>query len=128
MVELMRGMLPRSAVRSVLRSRLLFVAVAACGDGTLDPLPLSVTIEASRGTAPVGEPVDFVVSAQGGTLIGLEIDYADGASDRRAPGGARTAPLPFRHAYTAAGTYRVRVTVIDAVAGTKDASVEVRIQ
>jgi hypothetical protein len=127
MVERMRSAMPRSVLRVVVRS-LLLIGGAACGDRSLEPLPLSITVEASRVTAVVGETVEFVVSAQGGMLIGVEIDYADGVSDERGTSGARTARVTFRHAYTAAGTYQVRATVVDAVAGTKAASVEVHVQ
>lgn len=127
MVERMRSAMPRSVLRVVVRS-LLLIGAAACGDGSLEPLPLSITVEASRVAAAVGETVEFVVSAQGGMLIGVEIDYADGASEERGTSGARTARVTFRHAYAAAGTYEVRATVTDAVAGTRDASVEVRVQ
>jgi hypothetical protein len=121
------AMVERMRLAALLGSMLL-VGVAACGEGTLDPLPLDIRIEASRATAAPGEMVSFVVNAQGGTLVGVEIDYGDGGGEQRAASGARTARVTFNHAYAAAGTYPVRATVVDAIAGTKDASVEVRVQ
>lgn len=131
MVERMRVRVRERMRRALLRSllpSLLLVGGAACGDASLDPLPLSITVEASRPTAAIGETVEFVVNARGGTLIGVAIDYADGSTDQYGTSGARTARVTFRHAYAAAGTYEVRATVTDAVAGTRDASVEVRVQ
>jgi hypothetical protein len=114
--------------RLLLRSLLLVLGLAACGDASLDPLPLDVSVEASRATAAPGATINFVVNAQGGSLVGIEIVYDDGGDDRYPTGGARTARVTFYHAYAASGVYRVRATVTDALAGTKDASVEVRIE
>jgi plastocyanin len=110
------------------RRALLIVALAACGDDSLAPLPLDIRIQASRATAAVGETVSFVVNAQGGTLVGVEMNYGDGDTDLHPTSGARTARITFDHAYSAAGTYQVRATVTDAVAGMKDATVEVQVQ
>lgn len=117
--------------RTLLRMELLVGLVlyaAACGDASLDPLPLSITIEASRATAAPGDAVNFVVIAQGGTLLGVEIDYGDSSTDQYGAGGARTARVTFSHAFSVAGVYQVRATVTDAVAGQRDAGVEIRIQ
>jgi hypothetical protein len=113
--------------RTLLRS-LLLAGLLACGDAALEPLPLDVTVEASRATAAPGQSIEFVVNAQGGDLLGLHMDYGDGSAEQFGTGGARTARVTFRHAYSAVGVYQVRATVTDAVAGTKAASVEVRVQ
>jgi hypothetical protein len=86
MLECMRPTRFTSLLRSVLVGGLV-----ACGDGSLDPLPLSITLEASRTTAAPGQPIDFVVTAQGGTLLGITIDYGDDTADQRGTSGARTA-------------------------------------
>lgn len=114
--------------RAACMSLLLLVGVAACGDGSLEPLPLDITLEASRTAAAPGQTIAFVANAQGGSLVGVEIDYGDGETGQRAASGARTARVTFDHAYASAGVYEVRATVTDAVAGTKDAAVEVRIR
>jgi hypothetical protein len=113
--------------RTLVRSFLL-LALAACGDGTLDPLPLLISVHASPTTAAPGDAVTFVVTAQGGNLLGVEIDYGDTNTDLRGAGGARTARVTFTHAYSATGTYQVRARVTDAIGGDKDATVEVRVQ
>lgn len=115
-------------MRRGLRGSVLLVALAACGDGGLDPLPLDITVEVSRTTATPGQAIAFVVNAQGGSLVGIAIDYRDGNTDQRATSGARTARVTFQHSYAAAGVYQVRATVTDGVAGTKDAAVEIRVQ
>ena len=106
----------------------LALAMGACKSRTLEPLPLDVTIQASKTTPAPGETVAFVVQAQGGQLFGVEISYGDAATDLFETGGARTARITFQHAYAAAGTYRARATVTDVVAGEKSTEVEIRVQ
>ncbi len=111
--------------------RLLWLAfgiLGACSAETLAPLPLGIGIVASRTTAAPGESLSFEVTAQGGQLIGVTTAYGDGTEDQIATSGARTARLTFRHAFYAPGTYQVRATVTDALAGPKEASVEVRVE
>jgi plastocyanin len=115
-------------MRRTLLTSLLFVGLVACGDVTLDPLPLQISIQASRVTAAPGDPVSFVVTAQGGELVAVQIDYGDNTGDQRGAGGARTARVTFSHAFSSAGVYPVRATVIDGLAGSRDAEVEIRIQ
>jgi len=56
------------------------------------------------------------------------MDYADtSAGDQYGTSGARTAQVTFHHAFGAAGTYVVTVTVTDGLAGEKKASVTVRV-
>ena len=105
-----------------------FSLLAACSTETLAPLPLTLGIVASRTTAAPGDSISFEVIAQGGRLIGITTAYGDGTEDRFATGGARTARVTFRHAFLAAGTYEVRATVTDAVAGQKQASMEIRVE
>ncbi len=106
---------------------LLVLGFVTCGGSTLEPKPLDVRIEASRTTAAPGDTIIFVVNAQGGNLFGLEINYGDNSSEQFGASGARTARVTFRHAYMLRGTYMVRVVVTDAVAGQKEATVEVRV-
>jgi plastocyanin len=111
-----------------LRRAAFLIGVAACETATLDPLPLSVEIEASRTTAAPGDTITFVVSAQGGSLAGVAIAFGDNSTAQFATGGARTAEVAFRHAYTAVGVYAASATVTDALAGDKTASVEIRVE
>jgi hypothetical protein len=115
-------------MRRRLLACLLPIAFTACGDGGFQPRPLEVAIEASRTAAPTGEVVGFAVNAQGGQLLGVTIDYDDGVVEQSLLHSSRTARAIFGHAFTAAGTYQVRATVLDAVAGSKEATIEVRIQ
>jgi len=113
------------------RLLLLFLAIAgaACAQDTLDPLPFQVTVEASRTTAAPGDTVNFLVTTQGGSLIGVVMDYGDAATDLYGTSGARTAKVSFRHAFTTRGTFTVRATVTDAQpVGEKAATIDVRIQ
>lgn len=104
-----------------------FAALGACSGETLAPLPLHIGIEASRNTAAPGDSVSFRVTAQGGQLVGIVTTYGDGTEDQLGTGGARTARVTFHHVFTSPGTYEVRATVTDALAGPKDASVSVRV-
>ena len=106
----------------------MLVELAACGDVTLDPLPLDISVQTSRTTAVPGDTIIFLVSAQGGSLVGIAMAYGDSATEHFATGGARVADVTFRHAYSAAGVYEASATVTDAVAGEKSASTEVRVQ
>jgi hypothetical protein len=103
----------------------MVVGLAACRDSDLAPLPFGVAMKASRLAAAPGDTVRFVVTAQGGTLLGLEADYGDGTAEAHATGGARTARVTFRHAYRLKGAYTVGVTATDATAGQRRASIEV---
>jgi hypothetical protein len=106
----------------------LLSGLVACGDASLDPLPLQISIQAGRVTAAPHDPISFVVTAQGGNLLGVAIDYGDNTTEQYGAGGARTARVTFSHVYSAAGTYEVRARVTDAIAGDKDATVEIRVQ
>ncbi|HJU75777.1 MAG TPA: hypothetical protein VJ717_18680 [Gemmatimonadaceae bacterium] len=106
---------------------LLLAGLIACEGSTLEPMPLEVSVEASRATAAPGDTVIFVVNAQGGNLLGIEINYGDDVTEPFATAGARTARVTFRHAYSARATYLVRATVFDAAAGQKEATAEVRV-
>jgi hypothetical protein len=101
--------------------------LGACSGETLAPLPLNIGIEASRITAAPGDSISFQVAAQGGQLVGIATSYGDGTEDQIVTSGARTARVTFRHAFLAPGTYHVRATVTDALAGLKDASVSIRV-
>jgi len=114
-------------IRSFRRAAFL-MGVAACEAATLDPLPLTIGIEASRTTAAPGDTITFVVSAQGGSLVGVAMAFGDDSTAQFATGGARTAEVTFRHAYSSVGVYEARATVTDALAGDKSASVEVRVE
>jgi hypothetical protein len=115
-------------MRRTLVAFILLIGVMACGDGSLDPLPLEVTVQASRTTATPGDAIGFVVTAQGGTLLSVAIDYGDSTTEAYNAAGARTATVTFSHAYEAVGTYQVVARVADAIAGERDATVEIRVQ
>ena len=105
-----------------------FGILGACSAESLAPLPLAIGIEASRTTAAPGESIRFEVTAQGGQLLGIVAAWGDGTADQLATSGARTARVTFNHAFSTPGTYQVRATVTDALAGDKEASVEIRVQ
>jgi hypothetical protein len=115
-------------MRRMVLALVLLVGLVACGDGSLDPLPLEITVQASRATAAPGDAIAFVVTAQGGSLVGVAIDYGDSNTDLYGVGGARTARVTFDHAYEAVGTYHVLARVADAIAGEREATVEIRVQ
>jgi hypothetical protein len=100
---------------------------AACAESTLDPLPLDITITASRTTAAPGDTVVFVATVQGGSLLGLNVDYGDGAVDSYGTAGARTGKVSFHHAYASPGTFTTKISVTDGVAGVKEASIQIRV-
>jgi hypothetical protein len=102
------------------------IMVAACAE-TLEPLPLNVTVVPNKSITTRGDSITFLVTAQGGSLVGVQIDYADATGDQFATSGARTASITFHHAYATAGTYAVTVTVTDGSAGEKKATTEIHV-
>src|SRR5215213_5319702 len=114
-------------MRRAFLSILLIAGVAACSDSSVEPLPLQITIAPSRTTAAPGDTIAFVVSAQGGTLLGFDMDYGDATVEQYGTAGARTAKVTFRHAYNTRGTYQVKAMITDGFAGEKSAAVEIRV-
>jgi len=110
-------------MRRTLFAFVLVVAWACWKD--LEPLPFEVGLEASRVTATPGDTVSFLVTAQGGNLLGVNIDFADGSNDQFGTAGARSARITFKHAYLTKGTFQIQATVTDALAGPKNATVQV---
>lgn len=109
--------------------RILLTALAvlaiACRQTTAPPAPLVVTLEANTAVAQPGDTVTFTVNATANNLFGVVIDFGDSTGDQYSTGGASTARVTFKHAYTLSGTYVVRATVSDAIAGDKEASVTI---
>lgn len=105
----------------------IVASAGACAPSALEPLPLEISIAPSRTTAAPGDTILFVATVQGGNLLGLEATYGDSTSDTYGTAGARTGKVTFRHAYRARGTFTTTITVNDAVAGQKNASVEIRV-
>lgn len=119
----------RAAILETMK-RLLLLAVTLTAIScmkSLEPLPLDVTIETSKPVTVVGDSVEFVVKAQGGSLVGVTIDFGDAATDIFETQGARTASVHFKHPYGTAGSYTVQAAALDAVAGQKSATVQVTI-
>lgn len=111
--------------------RVLVVGAAlitsACGPATLESLPLLISVEAAPPSAAVGDTVYFVATVQGNSLLGLNAEFGDGASDSYGTSGARSGRVTFRHPFLARGTYTVKITVTDGNAAQKAASVDVQI-
>jgi len=100
---------------------------SACGPATLENLPLQISVEAAPATAAVGDTVYFIATVQGNSLLGLNVDFGDGAADSYGTAGARTGRVTFRHPFVSRGTYTVKITVTDGDAAQKAASVDVQI-
>ena len=102
-------------------------AALGCTESTLAPLPLDITVTASRTTAAPGDTILFVATIQGGSLLGLDADYGDSSVDQYGTAGARTGKVTFRHAYAARGTFTTKITLTDATLGQKTASIDVHV-
>src|SRR5262245_47252682 len=113
-------------MRRALLAFITIIASAACTD-TLDPLPLAVAVAPNKSITTRGDTITFLVTGQGGNLVGFQIDYADSSGDQFSTSGARTASITFHHAYATAGTFAVTVTLTDAVAGVKRATTEIHV-
>src|SRR5215208_4088 len=118
---------PLGIARAALVAAIVSIVALGCRESTLAPLPLEITIAASRTTAAPGDTILFVATVQGGSLLGLEADYGDSTGDTFGTGGARTGKVTFRHAYSTRGTFTTTITLTDATLGQKNASVEIRV-
>ena len=96
------------------------VLTVGCRQTTQPPIGLSVSIEANTAVVLRGDTVSFQVTAAGNNVVGVIIDFGDGTTDRYATGGALTARVTFKHAYSIAGSFSVRASVTDAIAGEKE--------
>ena len=103
----------------------LVIATSACRQTTEPPVQLTVSLQANTTVVPRGDTITFIVNAAGNNLFGAIIDYGDQTSDQYAAGGALSARITFKHAYSAAGTYTVTATVTDAIAGEREATIAV---
>ena len=115
-------------MRRFLLAAFASIIATACVRDTLDPLPFEAPLQANRATVAPADTITFMVAAKGGSLLGVEVDYADGSTDMFPTSGARTASVTFRHSYRVAGTYDVKATVTDVYAGVKTATVQIRVQ
>ena len=104
---------------------LLLLGVMSCRTKTLEPLALDIGVTANKTTVATGEAVSFVVTAQGGGLVAIGMNYGDTNVEQFSAGGARTARITFSHAYGTVGTYQVRATVTDVEAGEKSVSMDI---
>src|SRR5688572_13980219 len=101
----------RKTVTGILAGAVL--ALGGCYADTLAPLDLQITVLAAPTQVAVGDSVRFDITAQGGRLIGVRIDYGDMVIEDASFLRARTASLFRHHAYSRSGTYEVTATVDD---------------
>ncbi len=115
-------------IAGVVAAMVLGIAsLSACGESTLAPLPLQISVTTNRTSAAPGDTVYFGATVQGGQRLGLDADYGDNTVDQFGASGARTGKITFHHAYAARGTFTTKITVTDATLGTASASVEIRV-
>jgi hypothetical protein len=125
------GLKARTKIRAGLSAFTIVLTSAAIGScvggGNLAPLPLDITVAASKLTASVGDTIAFTASAQGSSLFGVIVDFGDSQTAAYDGHGARTIKIVFGHAFDAKGTYLVRVTASDVSQGSKDASLQIAV-
>ena len=93
---------------------LAILLVAACTTLDIEALPTAITLSVNRTSAPVGQPFEFTYEATGTFLAGVILDYGDGAVDTiRAPGAQRMSGRP-QHSFSAAGSFVVTATAVEA--------------
>ena len=101
----------------------LAIVLVACRQTTEPPIGVTVSLTANTTVVPRGDTVTFTVNAAGNNLFGVVIDYGDNSTDLYPTGGALSARVTFKHAYSVAGSYTIRATVTDAIAGEREATV-----
>ncbi|MFN2624805.1 MAG: PKD domain-containing protein [Mycobacteriales bacterium] len=97
--------------------------------------PLRVNVRARPETAPPGDPVNVIVKVSDGDgqILGIRVDYGDGASDARnrppqcpspssgeRSGNSTNRTVHFQHRYAAAGTYTITAVVRTGGCGAAD--------
>jgi hypothetical protein len=112
-------------MRSALIGIVLATTVIACRQSVEPPTGLTVSLQANTTVAVRGDTVTFTVIAAGNNLFGVVMEYGDEATDRYATGGALSARVTFKHAYSDSGTFTARAVVSDAVAGDKDVTISI---
>ena len=101
------------------------IAISSCRQSTEPPVQVTVSLQANPTVVPRGDTVTFTVIAAGNNLFGAVIDYGDETGDQYGTGGALSARITFKHAYSSAGTYTVTATVTDAIAGEREATIAI---
>jgi PKD domain-containing protein len=114
-------------MRLALIGIILATSAIACRQTVEPPTQISVSIQANTSVVTRGDTVTFTVNATGNNLFGVTIDYGDDTTDLYATGGALSARVTFKHAYSAAGSFTVRATVTDAIAGERDVTTLIRV-
>jgi hypothetical protein len=107
---------------------LVGMLLGSCERYSTAPLPLGVSVQADRTTAAPGDSIQFEVRAQGSSLLGIEISFADGDTVFIAAMGAQTVRALQRHAYDNAGVYDVTAVATEATSVSRSATVTVRIE
>lgn len=101
--------------------------ITACTTIVDSPPPLSLSLEVDRTTALVGQEFEFTYDAEGGNLVGLALDFGDGAVDSIPLFGARTAAGFRSRGYGAPGTFVVTAELTAPPQGSRTASVSVTV-
>ncbi len=104
----------------------LVVLLAGCLDLSVQPgQPVSVTIDPDRTQAAVGDSAQFQVNAVGTALVGITVDYGDGATDTTYINyPAQKAGGKFAHAWSDSGDFLVRAIAYESTGQTDTASVQ----
>jgi hypothetical protein len=105
----------------------VLLLLTACTTILDSPPPLSLSLEVDRATALVGEEFEFTYGAEGDNLVGLALDFGDGAVDSIPLYGARTAAGFRAHSYGAPGTFVVTAELTAPPQGFRTASVSVTV-
>lgn len=100
---------------------------AGCAFRELEPLPLRLELSVDRTAAVVGQDFVFTIDAQGNNLLGITVNYGDGATSQFEAFGSRTYTRTDRHSYDVPGVYIVRATVEEASSGTASQEVTVEV-
>lgn len=106
---------------------LALVAAAACGDATDEGRRTLVSLSTEPATAVVAEPITFRYSAEGENLVGVVVDYGDGARDSIPAFGAQTAAGVTTHAYEMPGIFQATAEAVEFSGRTARDSVGVEI-
>jgi PKD domain-containing protein len=93
----------------------------------LDPLPFDVEVTVDSAVVGPHESVKFVVTAAGGAILDIAIDYGDHIGEHYPTAPARTLLVRFEHEYAAAGHFTIRATATDVSYGNRSATLDVTV-
>jgi hypothetical protein len=106
----------------------MVTVLGGCSDiATEGPQPLNLELSASSTTTIAGQAIDVSFVATGSFLLGVDLDYGDGAVESIVGGGAHRLTGKRPHAWEEPGSYQVTAIARDGQLGSMTRSVMIQV-